>query len=219
MEEGYQFINNIVTLVNDAYSRGEKRMWRSQYVKRTEFGEMKDFMLKDRIIVAYSKAALKGQGGEKKTDGKKKDETDADEIIEESLKCPAGIVYCDVNQDRENEIGELGMLCATEEMTGKGLGNFLIRAAEKRARRYGCRWSRLELLTPRDWEHPVKKILHAWYTRLGYIQGDPEPFEKAYPDKAPDLAYACTFTVYLKGLYDPIDQGRCTANWMQEYRC
>jgi len=36
---------------------------------------------------------------------------------------------------------------------------------------------RLELLTPRDWEHPVKKFLDEWYQRIGYVKGDEANFE------------------------------------------
>ena len=92
------------------------------------------------------------------------------------------------------------MIAAIEEETGKGLGKLLVAQAENRAREHGCTTMRLELLTPSDWEHPVKKILDAWYARLGYVKGGPEPFEAAHPHIAPLLACTCIFTVYLKPL-------------------
>jgi hypothetical protein len=59
---------------------------------------------------------------------------------------------------------------------------------------------RLELLTPRNWKHPSKEFLTGWYGRLGYRPQFTEPLEELYPDKVPQLATECDFTVWPKGL-------------------
>ena len=79
-----------------------------------------------------------------------------------------------------------------------GLGRSLIGRAEQRAKDHGCEKMRLELLTPRDWEHPVKKFLDEWYQRIGYVKGDEANFEDQYAHRVNDLACPCKFTVYLK---------------------
>ena len=111
-----------------------------------------------------------------------------------------GSVFCNTVFDTEKKIGELGMLAAKDEFCGKGLGNGLISQAEARAKHNGCTNMRLELLTPRDWEHPVKVILDKWYTKVGYVKGDTEDFDKSYPHISPMLACPMNFTVYLKPL-------------------
>ena len=72
------------------------------------------------------------------------------------------------------------MLAVKDEASGKGLGKLLVNAAEQESKKNGCTHNRMELLTPLGWEHPVKKWLHAWYTRLGYVAGESEPFSKRY---------------------------------------
>ena len=59
---------------------------------------------------------------------------------------------------------------------------------------------RLELLTPREWEHPMKKILNVWYQKIGYVQGQKEDFGKLYPEISKMFDCPVDFTVYLKDL-------------------
>ena len=57
---------------------------------------------------------------------------------------------------------------------------------------------RLELLTPRSFRQPSKEFLKSWYSRIGYISGKTEPFEKDYPEHAAKLLVECDFTIWLK---------------------
>ena len=66
--------------------------------------------------------------------------------------------------------GKFGMLVLDPNLRGKKLGSALIKAAEDWARNEGFKTMNLELLTPKDWEHPAKIFLHNWYTRIGYVQ-------------------------------------------------
>ena len=97
-------------------------------------------------------------------------------------------------------IAEFGMLVADPAHRGKGIGSALVIAAEDWAIKRKCDVMRLELLTPRTWKHPSKEFLKGWYTRIGYRPQFPEPLEKLYPDKVPQLATECDFTVWHKRL-------------------
>ena len=69
------------------------------------------------------------------------------------------------------------MLAAKLEFTGKGVGRLLIGACENKAIKEGCAALQLELLEPSEWQHPVKGILHKWYSeRLGFEKGEQKDF-------------------------------------------
>lgn len=97
-------------------------------------------------------------------------------------------------------VAEFGMLVADPAHRSKGIGTALVAGAEDWARRMKCEVMRLELLTPRAWNHPSKEFLKGWYARIGYRPQFTEPFEKLHPDKVPQLATDCDFTVWHKHL-------------------
>jgi GNAT superfamily N-acetyltransferase len=106
-----------------------------------------------------------------------------------------------VNVDLPEEgVGEFGMLVADLRCRGLGIGSALVERAEAWAREQGCHTMRLQLLTPRTWQHPSKEFLKGWYSRLGYRPRASEPFERAYPELVPELATECDFTVWEKAL-------------------
>jgi GNAT superfamily N-acetyltransferase len=112
-----------------------------------------------------------------------------------------GILVGSVNVNlMADQVGEFGMLVADRNFRGTGIGSALVDHAEKWARERGCRTMRLELLTPRDWDHPSKEFLKQWYTRLGYVPTTTERLEELHPDLVPELATDCVFTVWHKSL-------------------
>lgn len=96
--------------------------------------------------------------------------------------------------------GEFGMLVASPDHRGIGLGRRLVDFAEGWARDQGATTMRLELLVPREWTHPVKAFLHEWYTRIGYRPVRTTDFAGDYPSLAPLLATPCDFVIYHKPL-------------------
>jgi GNAT superfamily N-acetyltransferase len=110
------------------------------------------------------------------------------------------IVGCVRIQRLGDDLAELGMLVASPEHRGIGIGRTLVAFAEEWARRQGLGRMQLEVLAPREWTHPVKEFLHDWYTRIGYRQVRTGRFADAYPALAPRLATACNFTIYHKPL-------------------
>lgn len=163
-------VRNVVDMVNAAYERGEKGMWQGDAV-RTNIVEMTELLASSKMLLSR----------------------------EQSPSCLlVGCVY--VNKSFGKHLGELGMLCIADSHLGKGLGLSLVKAAEEYCYSHGCTNMRLELLSPRSYVHEVKDWLDKWYTRLGYVKGQPEDFGAAFPRIQPLLACDCVFTPYIKQL-------------------
>jgi GNAT superfamily N-acetyltransferase len=103
-------------------------------------------------------------------------------------------------QRLDDRVGEFGMLVADPARRGEGIGRELIRFAEELSRDRGLAVMQLELLVPRDWSHPTKEFLHAWYTRIGYQPVRRGDIGDPYPHLAPLLATPCDFVIYEKPL-------------------
>jgi GNAT superfamily N-acetyltransferase len=112
-----------------------------------------------------------------------------------------GVLVGSVNVNLMSDgVGEFGMLVADRNYRGEGIGSALVKHAEKWAREHACHTMRLEILTPRYWTHPSKEFLRRWYSRIGYVPQNTEPFESMYPELVPELATECDFTVWHKSL-------------------
>lgn len=98
------------------------------------------------------------------------------------------------------DASELGLLVADLEQRGIGIGRALIDFAERGARERGLRAMRLELLVPREWPHPSKAFLKAWYGRLGYRLIATTTIDDSHPHLAPLLATPCDLEVHEKPL-------------------
>jgi ribosomal protein S18 acetylase RimI-like enzyme len=96
--------------------------------------------------------------------------------------------------------GEFGMLVADPAHRGRGVGRELVRFAERWSREQGLDTMQLEVLVPRQWPHPSKEFLKAWYTRIGYRPARTGQFEESYPELAPLLATPCDFVIFHKSL-------------------
>jgi GNAT superfamily N-acetyltransferase len=110
------------------------------------------------------------------------------------------IVGCVRVQRLDEGTGEFGMLVADPAHRGVGIGRELIRFAERSCSEDGLSTMQLELLVPRDWTHPAKEFLAAWYTRIGYRVARTGTIDEAYPALAPLLATPCDFVIYQKDL-------------------
>lgn len=98
-----------------------------------------------------------------------------------------------------------GLLSVDFTKKGNGIGRLLIAAAEKRAIDSGATIMELEILKPKDTEISIKKVLHDWYLRLGYIYTDTFSFIERKPDKiekAKKLITPSVFDCYKKKLRD-----------------
>jgi ribosomal protein S18 acetylase RimI-like enzyme len=110
------------------------------------------------------------------------------------------VVGCVRIQRLDEGTGEFGMLASDPAHRGLGVGRELLRFAERKCRAEGLRTMRLEVLVPRDWTHPTKEFLAAWYSRIGYRIARSGTIDEAYPALAPLLATPCDFVIYHKDL-------------------
>ncbi|MDB4896563.1 MAG: hypothetical protein JWN15_2825 [Firmicutes bacterium] len=113
------------------------------------------------------------------------------------------IVGCVRVQRLDSRKGEFGMLAADSGNRGAGIGRELVRFAEQKSRRDGLTTMQLELLVPRNWSHPAKDFLAAWYTRIGYRILRTATIDETYPALARLLATPCDFVIYEKNLAVP----------------
>ncbi|RKR91318.1 acetyltransferase (GNAT) family protein [Micromonospora pisi] len=95
---------------------------------------------------------------------------------------------------------EFGMLVASPQHRGLGIGRALVTFAEAWARDRGLDRMQLELLVPRAWTDPVKDFLRHWYTRIGYREVRVGQLDEAYPAHVPYLATPCDFVIFHKTL-------------------
>ena len=98
------------------------------------------------------------------------------------------------------DTGEFGMLVAAPDQRGTGVGRALVDFAEQRSRERGLRTMQLELLVPREWPHPSKEFLKAWYGRIGYRLVRTGNLDDTYPQLAPLLATPCDLEIHEKPL-------------------
>jgi GNAT superfamily N-acetyltransferase len=115
---------------------------------------------------------------------------DAGELL--TLERDGALAGCVRVRELDERTGELGMLSAAR--AGSGAGRELIALAEGWARERGKTRMRLQLLVPREGEHPFKVRLDGWYRRLGYAPVFREPFDH------PGLAAPCDLLNYEKTL-------------------
>ena len=110
------------------------------------------------------------------------------------------VVGCVRVHDVAADISEFGLLAASPDHQARGVGRALVDEAERRSRDRELAAIQLELLVPRDWEHPSKALLAAWYSRRGYQHVDTVAFDGPYPHLAPLLSTPCELRVYRKSL-------------------
>ena len=98
------------------------------------------------------------------------------------------------------DVAEFGMLAADPGHRGTGVGRALVDFVESTSRARGLRAVQLELLVPREWTHPSKEFLKAWYGRRGYRLIRTTTLDVDHPTLAPLLATPCDVRVYEKAL-------------------
>jgi GNAT superfamily N-acetyltransferase len=149
-------------------------------------------------VYAVAEEGLWTDGATRTTVDEVAELTRAGEIVVARLR--GEVVGC-VRVQRLDEItGEFGMLAADPAHRGVGVGRELVRYAERKCRADGLGAIQLELLVPRDWTHPTKEFLDAWYSRIGYRVARTGTIDEAYPALAPLLATRCDFVIYRKDL-------------------
>jgi ribosomal protein S18 acetylase RimI-like enzyme len=110
------------------------------------------------------------------------------------------VVGCAYVRALDAGTADLGLVSVAPEQWGAGLGRRLVRLAEELMRARGVATMQLELLVPKEWDHPEKDRLRGWYTRLGYRVVRTAPVEQVAAHLAPRLATPCEFLIFRKRL-------------------
>jgi GNAT superfamily N-acetyltransferase len=113
---------------------------------------------------------------------------------------PVGCAYL---RQLDSQTADLGLVSTTPERWGSGIGGALVRTAETLMRQREVTTMQLEVLIPTHWEHPNKRRLRDWYTRLGYQVIRTAPFEQVAAHLEPLLATPCEFLIFHKPLAEP----------------
>jgi GNAT superfamily N-acetyltransferase len=110
------------------------------------------------------------------------------------------LVGCAYVRPLDHGTADLGLISTAPDQWGGGIGRRLIRSAEELMRSRGVTTMQLELLVPKEWDHPAKEHLRAWYTRLGYRVVRTAPFDQVAACLACRLATPCEFLIFRKPL-------------------
>ncbi len=164
--------------------------------------EARDEVLVDELVGIINRAYARGEAGlwlEGWT------RTEPGEIAEAILgggmlaaTADGRLVGCAHVQALDAQTADLGLLAAAPERWSGGVGRELMSSAEGLERSRGMTAMQLELLVPKEWVHPEKERLRAWYTRLGYRFVRPAPFEEVAAHLAPYVATPCEFLIFRK---------------------
>ena len=95
-------------------------------------------------------------------------------LVAEDETALAGCVYLELRGDR----AYLGLLAVAPERQKGGVGSMLMREAEQRCARAGCRFMDLRIID-------LRKDNHAFYKRRGYVETGTEPFRPDLETKLP----------------------------------
>ena len=110
------------------------------------------------------------------------------------------VVGCAHVHDVGGGVWSIGMLVVAPERRAEGIGRDLLRFGEQAAREAGAGAAQLELLVPRDWDHPEKVRLAAWYDRVGFPVTRVADLGELYPPLPPLLATPCALEIRQKRL-------------------
>jgi GNAT superfamily N-acetyltransferase len=166
--------------------------------------EARDEFLVEKLVWLVNRAYAVGEAGLWREDARRTTpEEIAAAIRGEGLLAAtlAGrLVGCAYVRPLGTGSADLGLVSVAPHRWGEGVGGELVRSAELLANSRGVTTMQLELLVPKEWVHPEKKRLRAWYTRLGYRVVRSAPFEEVAAHLAPQLATPCEFLVFRKRL-------------------
>jgi len=111
-----------------------------------------------------------------------------------------GIVGSVRLHDVDTDTSEFGILVAAPDQRDLGIGRALLDEVERRSRDRDLAAVQLELLVPREWIHPSKEFLTAWYGRRGYRLVRTTTIDGTYPHLAPLLETPCDLQIHRKEL-------------------
>lgn len=173
----------LTEIINAAYSETEAGIFKPGYL-RTSASDVAKFLKAGTLVVA-SVPTTASNTPPKSTSG----------------RLPLGCIS--IKKLSEHR-AELGLFAVAVSQRGNGVGRDLMAWAEQWCRDNlggpGVAVAQLDLLVPTHFDHPFKKRLDVWYTRLGYKIVGRRDFALDYPDLAPQLAGPTEYRMYEKTL-------------------
>ncbi|KAI0841412.1 hypothetical protein F5Y06DRAFT_219384 [Hypoxylon sp. FL0890] len=177
------FTAALTDIINAAYSETEGGIFKPGYL-RTSIRDVAKFLKAGTLAVA-SIPTTTSDATPKATSG----------------RTPLGCIS--IKKLSENR-AELGLFAVAMSQRGSGIGRDLLAWAERWCLENlggpGVAIVQLDLLVPTHFDHPFKKRLDVWYTRLGYKIVGRRDFALDYPDLAPQLAGPTEYRMYEKTL-------------------
>lgn len=165
-------VEKLTCIINLVYGETEGEIFGEDY-ERTNVGEVMQIIRAGELGVAYSRSSP--------------------DFKREAVGCIRVWKLSDTH-------GELGMMALDPSLRGSGIGRAMVLFAEEHCHKLGLSTMRLDLLSPQAFEHPFKKRLFEWYTRLGYKVVKEASFADFYPHIAPLLIIATNYRVFEKSL-------------------
>ena len=98
------------------------------------------------------------------------------------------------------EIANFSMLTVIEKHQRKGYGNVMLNYIFDHSVEKGLKKISLELLCPKGWIHPQKKILQEWYSSRGFKYHSVCMFEDLYPSHKKYMKCKLIFKKYHKSI-------------------
>ncbi|KAK0648982.1 hypothetical protein B0T16DRAFT_124439 [Cercophora newfieldiana] len=166
-------VARIVSLVNVVYTTTEEGLFAPTY-RRTHDAEVRGWLRAGEMAVAWTE--------------------------EESQPTAATIMGCIRFFALTKEVGDFGVLACDPAYRGTGTGRRLVGFAEGECARRGMGRMQCELLVSREFEHPFKARLQAWYERMGYVVVRRAEFGGEHPALARHLVTRAELRVFEKGL-------------------
>ena len=150
------------------------------------------------VVYAVAEAGLWRDGAARTTTDEVADLIAARQIAVATTRTADELVGSVRLRQVSDDTTELGMLVAAPERRKIGIGRALVDFAEQHSRDRHMRAIQLELLVPRDWKHPNKEFLKAWYGRRGYRRISTRSLNDTHPQLASLLATPCALDLYEK---------------------
>jgi GNAT superfamily N-acetyltransferase len=173
-------------------------------VKLVAPDEARDEVLVERLVRLINEAYAVGEAGLWLEGAVRTEPGEIGEAIRSGGMLAAmldgSLVGCGYVRPMDSSTADLGLLAAAPDRWGSGVGRELVRSAEELMRSRGVTTMQVELLVPKEWEHPEKERLRAWYTRIGYRVIRSAAFEEVAAHLASQLATPCEFLVFRKQL-------------------
>ena len=100
----------------------------------------------------------------------------------------------------DEEIANFSMLTVIEKHQRNGYGNVMLNYIIDQSIEKGLKKISLELLCPKGWVHPQKKILQEWYSSRGFKHHSDCLFEDLYPSHQQYMKCELIFKKYHKSI-------------------